>query len=181
MDEATAERVRNLLDRDAILQVLLRNARGLDRMDDDLLRACYFDDAIDDHGHYVGPPDGFIRYGRLVSEQYRSTQHTIGNHVCEVEGDDAWSETCFQFIGVAERPPHLFACGRYVDHFQRRNGEWRIANRITLIEGRFDLLDSTSPGSRIPAYGPDESDPARRDRNDISYHRPPRPRQPRSA
>ena len=45
-----------LVDRHEIHQVLLRYARGLDRLDNALARSCYWDDAIEDHGHFVGTP-----------------------------------------------------------------------------------------------------------------------------
>lgn len=181
MDAALEAKLRDIADRHDIHQVMLRYARGLDRMDVALARSCYFDDCIEDHSIYVGTPDGFIDWANGVSLQYESTQHAIFNHVCDLQGDDAYCETYFQFTGVAAKPPHFMSVGRYVDHFQRRGGEWRIANRVTIVEGRFDLDDFALGAHMPPAYGPGETSPATRDRNDVSYHRPPRPRRPKGA
>lgn len=172
-------KLREIIDRHEIYQVMLRYARGLDRLDIDLARSCYFDDCIEDHSMYVGDPDGFIAWANRVAEQYESTQHAIMNHYCQLDGDDAWCETYFQFTGVAPKPPHFLSVGRYVDHFQKRNGEWRIANRVTIVEGRFDIDDFALGAQMPPAYGPGETNPATRDKNDVSYHRPPMPRRPR--
>lgn len=171
--------VRELSDRQAIWNVLLRYARGLDRIDAELVRGCYFDDAIEDHGHFVGTPDDFVRWACRVSESFVTTQHGLLNHYCELAGDDAYCETYFLFSGVRSEAPHFLSTGRYADHFQRRNGEWRIANRVTVVEGKFDVPEAAVSAAMPSAYGPGESDPGRRDRDDVSYHRPPRPRTPR--
>lgn len=179
MDSATEAKLREMIDRHEIWQVMQRYGRGLDRIDRELVRSCYFDDTIEDHGHYVGDPDGFIDYADRVSLDYLSTQHALTNHWCDLQGDDAYCETYYHFTGVAAQPPHFMSVGRYVDHFQRRNGEWRIANRVTIIEGTFDIADSAIIHQLPSAYAPGESNQATRDRNDVSYHRPPKPRQPR--
>ena len=181
MDAAMEAKLREMIDRDEIWRVLMRWARGVDRFDAELARSAYFDDAIEDHGQFVGTPDGFIGYAVKSMGQFISTQHTLATHVCELDGDDAHCETTFVFTGVAEKPPHLMSVGRYVDHFQRRNGEWRIANRVTIIEGRFDLNDYAYAHLTPPDYGPDEVRPASRDKHDVSYQRPVRPRMRRDA
>jgi hypothetical protein len=179
MDEKLEARLRNMADREEIRQVLMRYARGLDRLDNTLARSCYWDDAIEDHSHFVGSPDDFIVWADSTTLMFESTQHGILNHFCDLQGDDAYCETYFLFSGVAKSPPHLLSTGRYIDHFQRRNGEWRIASRVTIVEGQFALADSDLGKDMPPAYGPDEIYPATRDGNDVSYQRPLRPRQPR--
>jgi len=181
VDTSTEMKLQEMIDRHEIWQVLQRYGRGLDRVDVELVRSCYFDDAIEDHGHFVGSPDGFIEWANNASMNYLSTQHGLMNHSCELDGDDAYAETYYLFTGVAAQAPHFMSTGRYIDHFQRRDGEWRIANRVTIIEGRFDLEDAQLNASLPPAYAPGETCPATRDRNDVSYHRPPQPRRPRST
>ena len=173
MDKQLETKLRELIDRDEIWQVLQRYGRGLDRFDRELVRSCYFDDAIEDHGTYVGYPDDFITWANQSSAYFAETHHGVMNHHCELKGDDAYAETYYLFIGVAREPPHLMSMGRYIDHFQRRNGEWRIANRVALIEKNFDLADrAASMAGKI------EIPMGSRDKNDFSYQRPLRPRQP---
>jgi len=155
-----------------------RYARGLDRLDVELVRSCYFDDCIEDHGHFVGNPDGFIQWANATAELFLWTHHAISTHNCELDGDDAHTETYFNYTGVREQSPHFMSTGRYIDHFQRRNGEWRIANRVVIIEGTYDVPESAQTALMPPAYGPDEVFPASRDNNDVSYQRPVRPRRP---
>lgn len=172
---------RELLDRHQIQQVMIRYARGLDRLDNALARSCYWDDAIEDHGHFVGNPDDFIAWADTTTLMFESTQHAILNHFCDLQGDDAYCETYFHFSGVTAQGPNFMATGRYVDHLQKRGGEWRIANRVMIGEGTYDVpkaAHAPPPGS---AYTPDAPCQATRDGHDVSYHRPPVPRKPPSA
>ena len=51
-----AAEVRELRDRQDILDCLTRYSRGLDRHDSELLASVYHGDAVDHHGEFVGPP-----------------------------------------------------------------------------------------------------------------------------
>lgn len=182
VDEALERKMRELVDRQEIWSLLLRYARGLDRMDYDLIRDCYWDDAIDDHHGFVGNPDDFIAWAFRYNIEVSSVQHHgLNNHYCEIEGDDASSETYYTFIGANLQPPHLLSMGRYIDHFQRRDGVWKIANRVTVIEKLFALEDHPQDALSCAgdtSYGP--LLPATRDRTDLSYMRPVVPRRPRT-
>ena len=180
MDTALEAKLRELIDRSEIWQVLQRYARGLDRMDNALARSCYWDDAIEDHSYYVGGPDGFIAYADQATLSFETCMHGLLNHSCELAGDEAFCETYYIFTGELAEPPHFMSTGRYVDHFQRRDGEWRIANRVTIVEGHYAMDQSKIGGGGASPWAPGEK-PASRDRNDISYHRPPVPRRPKAG
>lgn len=181
MDAELERKLRELVDRQEIHQVMLRYARGLDRLDNELVRSCYWDDAIEDHGNFVGAPDDFIQWADGTTLMHTTTQHAILNHTCDLDGDDAWCETYYQFTGTRAEPPHFASTGRYVDHFQKRNGEWRIANRVTIVEGTYDLPQALATLKMPSAYTADEPCQAARDRSDVSYHRPPVPRRPKAV
>ncbi|GGN43822.1 hypothetical protein GCM10011349_08350 [Novosphingobium indicum] len=168
-----------MVDRHEIHQVLLRYARGLDRLDNALARSCYWDDAIEDHGHFVGTPDDFIPWADGTTLAFESTQHAVMNHFCDLQGDEAFCETYYHFSSVTAEGPNFMSTGRYIDHFQKRNGEWRIANRVTIVEGTYDVPKAAMAPSPMTAYTAEEPCQATRDRNDVSYHRPPKPRQPK--
>ena len=185
MDAELERKLREEIDRSEIHRTMLRYARGLDRLDNELVRSCYWDDAIEDHGHFVGSPDDFIRYADSTTLMFEAVQHAILNHVCDLQGDDAYCETYYQFTGVsAGDAPNLVSTGRYVDHFQKRPGlhgdEWRIADRVTLVESQMDVPKSAMLARMPSAYTAQEPCQARRDRGDVSYHRPPVPRRPKS-
>jgi hypothetical protein len=126
---------------------MLRYSRGIDRFDRDLVRSCYWDDAIDDRHNYVGTPDDFLdKYAWPFHGRYQTLHHhTLTNHTCELAGDEAHCETYCTFIGSNKEPPHMLSIGRYVDHVQKRGGEWKIAGRVCTIEAVREIND-------MPAY-----------------------------
>src|ERR1051326_8034928 len=87
----------------AIRQVLLRYCRGIDRMDRDLVRACYFDDATDEHGSFRGGPDEYVAWAWRLLSRYRSTMHFVGNMLIEFpDSDGADPDTAFaETYGIA--------------------------------------------------------------------------------
>jgi hypothetical protein len=176
MDDA----LREMIDRQAIWQVMVRFARGLDRLDTALALTCYWEDAIEDHGRFVGTAEGFLAWwSQQVAPMFLSTHHAIMNQFCEIDGDDAHAETYYIFTGTYPKAPHFMSTGRYIDHFQRRGGEWRFANRVTIVEGTFDLPESVASAALPSAYAPGETNPASRGRDDASYQRPLVPRRPK--
>lgn len=172
IDAMLEARLREMGDRDEIWQVIVRYCRGMDRLDVDLLRSCYFEDAVDDHGRFVGLAEDFIQWATKATAFFPMMQHAAFNHVCELDGDDAHAETSYICSNINAQSPHLLTLGRYLDHFQRRNGEWRIANRVALVERSLEISDNLA----IPPLP--SPHPVSRDRNDISYQRPVRPRRP---
>jgi hypothetical protein len=130
--------VQALLDRQAIRDVVLRYCRGIDRLDLELVRACYHPDATDDHGTFRGTRDEYVAWVGTVLRRFSGTMHLVGNQLVELAGDVARSET----YGVAYHhgdPPDDHRCNfttgfRYVDRFERRDGEWRIATRVAVRE-----------------------------------------------
>lgn len=177
MDEATERRLLNQLDRDEIWATVQRCARGVDRWDEELVRSCYFEDAVDDHGEgFVGTVDGVIEYARETGRGFVSTQHFVCNHYCELDGDNAYAETYFLSLAVVREGANIASAGRYIDHFQRRGGEWRIASRTVIYENNYEIADSTLyPMTTAPLMTGDVHRAAR-DRSDVSYERPPRTR-----
>ncbi len=178
MDADLERKLRELVDRQEIHQVMLNYARGLDRLDFELVRSCYWDDAIEDHGSYVGRPEDFIHWADQTTLAHTTTQHGILNHFCDLQGNEAFCETYYQFTATRAEPPHFVSTGRYIDHFQKRGGEWRIANRVCIVESKLDVPEAAFARLMPPEYTEDEPCQAARDRSDVSYHRPPVPRRP---
>ena len=97
----------------------------------------------------------------------------------EIDGDDAHCETYYTFIGANIATPHLLSMGRYIDHLQRRDGIWKYANRVTVIEKNFELTEY--PDDEKICAGDTATGPllhAARDASDLSYDRPVVPRRP---
>lgn len=157
----------DLVDRRAIHDLILRYCRGIDRLDVDIVRSCFHPDATDTHGSFSGTAEEFITWAFRLLDRYDSTMHLVANHLAEITGDAAVSET----YGVAYHrssdpdPRRNLTVGfRYLDRVERRgDGEWRIARRIATTE----WVTAPAPGSEwtIPA----DSAIGARDRSDPLY------------
>lgn len=127
-----------LLAESEIRAVLLRYVRGIDRLDLDLVRACYHPGATDEHGSWSGTVDEFCVWVDRILRRYDSTFHLLGNPLVELTASDrARVETYgMSFHRTRGGEPHLnLVTGfRYVDRFERRADEWRIARRVAVTE-----------------------------------------------
>ncbi|MFD1554627.1 nuclear transport factor 2 family protein [Paraburkholderia silviterrae] len=134
-------KLQQLLDEAEIRRVHLRYCRGIDRMDWDLVRSCYHPDAIDRHGAYNGGVEGFIDWAAELLPSFESTQHFTGNQYVEVHGDAAFAEHYAQALHrtkpAGDKPAMDWLVNiRYVDRMERRNGEWRIADRVVVLDSQ---------------------------------------------
>jgi hypothetical protein len=146
-DTLNAEALQTLLDKEAIRESVCRYARGVDRGDWDLVRSTYHPDAIDAHGDYKGNIDGLIDWLDQRFAGVDNSMHFLGNSLIDFSGSDlALVETYFvsrrirplteaesKKLGSGDAMTRE-AWGRYVDRFERRDGEWRVAHRTVVIE-----------------------------------------------
>lgn len=161
--------VRQLKDRQDILDCITREARGRDRHDVALTRSCYWDDGFDEHGPHITPaPDYPERANAGHAAFFAATSHNITNHSCEIDGDTAHCET-YVVGGLlsGDMQTCKIAPGRYIDRLERRDGEWRILYRRCIvdmvIEGSAQWLASPEVrGFLKPTWN----------KSDISYQRP---------
>jgi hypothetical protein len=84
--------------------------------------------------------------------------HQVSNVSIELHGEVAAVESSFLALQApAGSARQTFLCGRYIDRFERRHGEWRIAARTVVydwIEERerpeLGLSDDALFGARQP-------------------------------
>jgi ketosteroid isomerase-like protein len=171
--------VEELIDKQNILEVLYRYCRAVDRRDWELLKSVYYEDAIDDHGVFSGRGWDFVEFSKSLTATMGPTTHTIGNHLIELEGDVAYCESYLTayHCDIPNSQGELIdmALGaRYQDRFEKRDGEWRIANRRVIFDWNQNLPTSARwEGPMYQAFRPR----GRCDATDPSYERlgpPPR-------
>ena len=165
MDEVLLDR---LLAKQDVRDVIHRYCRGIDRMDESLVRSCYHPDASDEHGSFKGGVDDFIAWVFELLHRYDTTMHFVGNVLVEPEADLARAESYgIAFHQALDGPPELnLVTGfRFVDRFERRDGEWRIARRVATTEWvRKDAPESRWPIAETLRRGArDRSDPVYED------------------
>lgn len=157
-----------LLDKEAIQDCLSRYARGVDRADETALRSAYWPDATDCHGAWRGSASGFIDQALTHLRRGGRGVHHISNILIELHGDRAAVESSFMALQSTATAPTkaTFLCGRYLDHFERRAGEWRIAERTVVYDWieqyaqpELAQSDATLFGPRQPTGGRMPVDP----------------------
>ena len=138
MDDIS-EDIRALLDRQAIWDCLMRYTRGVDRLDAELIRSAYWPDAFDSHGPMSGTPEQFIAKWLPTQATREAGQHFVGNHAVWLRGAVADAETYFMSSMKSTGSSVLrIVAGRYLDRFERRDGEWRIKERVVVLDWQCD-------------------------------------------
>jgi hypothetical protein len=160
--------LQNLLDKDAIRECLYLYCRGIDRQDEEALRRSYWPDAIDQHGPYNGSAEGFIAWALAALKKGQRSVHMIGNIAIALSGPAAAVESYFLALqrgpNAAGRLNDTFIAGRYVDRFEKRGGEWRVARRTVVYDWVHESPvaekdGGQSFGARKPQGGVGPADP----------------------
>lgn len=161
--------VRDLQDRQAIRDCILRECRGRDRQDVDLINSCWWEDGVDEHGPIITrAPDYAARANMGHGKFFLSTSHNITNHLCEIDGDTAYCES-YTVGGLfwQDGKTTTIAFGRYIDQLEQRGGEWRLLTRRCTIEMTADTDASWVYSANVKGFlKPHWS------REDASYQRP---------
>ena len=159
------QKLQELLDKQAITEVLYQYARAWDRRDEALLYSCFHTDATHTHGRHDGAAIDFIRMGLVATAQVASISHLLSNPLIVVKGDRALAEC--SYLAHHRRPDgqggeeDYFAKGRYLDKFARRQGRWRILHRQGLrdferIVTPAAMSVTTLPDDRRGQFKPDD-------------------------
>ena len=134
----------DLEDRVAIEHALLSYCRGIDRLDAGLVAAAFHPDAMLE-GYGAAEPlsiGAFVaRALASLGERFEATQHRLSNVTIEIHDDRALVESYVLAYHVARREDRsegsrilMTFNGRYIDHFERREGLWLIARRHLRVD-----------------------------------------------
>jgi hypothetical protein len=167
----TTSRLERLLDRQDILDCLIRFSRGMDRFDRELFLSAFHSDAVIAAGPFVGGPVELYDWASKLHEQGQAaTHHNLLNHTCDIDGDIAHTETYYLFVGRNRDETNWIAGGRYIDRLERREGAWKIALRTNAIEWSGLVPTLPIPFAEVPDIHADGA--PSRTRRDPSYLRP---------
>lgn len=154
-----------LIVKDEITEALAAYCRAVDRLDMELGRSVFHEDAIADYGAmYQGTGFGFMDFVRAAHLTMQTHSHHLGGITIRVDGDRAGSE-CYviarlRAVALDGALTDIVSHGRYVDRWERRgDGRWRIAHRryVHTMDERHPVASATFPTT------------GRRDREDPSY------------
>lgn len=127
----------DVADRLAIADVLCRYARGIDRCDEEVLRAVWWPGAACDYGNGVSDAGEWSATVVQALATMLRTQHFLGNMIIDVEGEQANAETycrAYHEVSGPDGPVEMEVGGRYLDRLEKRGGEWRIAHRRYVLD-----------------------------------------------
>lgn len=136
-------RLQAVVDKSEIQNVLAAFARGIDRVDENLLRSVLHPDATLDFGPgiFQGTGNDYVHWVIGVLNGVRSSHHMLGNMSADLEGDTALTETYFHAHFRLDKPigrEDVFMGGRYLDRFERRpggpGGVWKIMHRKQVLD-----------------------------------------------
>ncbi len=126
------------LDKLAIMELPGLYMRGLDRLDRDLLRAQFWDDAYLDYGIYTGGADGFADFCMDALSSHLANHHIIGQNNVEILGDEAFGEVYFyafhRVVDDSGEARDVMINGRYLDRYEKRDGIWKFAYRSEVVD-----------------------------------------------
>jgi hypothetical protein len=138
-----SDSIQDMLDREAIRNAVARLARGEDRRNADLIRSCWWEDAQFDYGVHSGDFATYLAWVVPGADAIVDTQHLLGQTHIELDGDTAKAEThvfSYHRVTMEEGDHDTIIGGRYLDRFEKRDGDWRIADRVMLYDWEQDGL-----------------------------------------
>ena len=155
--------------RTAISDVLALYCHAIDRRRWDLMDKCFHPDASFSFGPVEGTWREFVEIAKGMIDPLPLTHHQLGQSAIVFDGERASVET---YLTATHRVPagaasdgvfpgrgvdyHAVIAGRYVDRFERRDSQWRIARRVGTIDWRHD---HNLPAD-VPPFVPLQPDPA---------------------
>ena len=139
-----------LEDREAIRDVIAAYAHAIDRRRWVMMERLFHADAVFKFGLIEGDWRGFVEQARAVIDPCLATQHQLGQVQFGFEGADVCHTETYMTAMHTIPPGYPLAAvfpdkgviysaivaGRYVDRFEKRSGEWRIAQRTGLYDWR---------------------------------------------
>lgn len=142
--------VQELLDRQAITDVLQRYSRTLDWLDDEGQAGCFWPEAQIDYGFFTGTAADFLPVVMQIERASQRRWHFLSTPSIAFRAADRASVECYGFAtGIRQQEDGTWSGGlyggRYLDEFVRKDGEWRIAQRKYIMDWKLPLEDQ--PGN----------------------------------
>ena len=124
-----------LWDREMIRDCLYRYCRGIDRVDEALLRSAYWPDGTDTHGAYRGSASGFVDWAMEALPKIERGIHQFNRiDICNVGGLTeamkvaGWSEA--HYVDMMPHNPLGPICTAATPPLRRRRPRCGVARRV---------------------------------------------------
>ncbi len=137
--DALMDPVQQLLDKQAISEVLYKRARAGDRADAELAHTCYHPGATERHGEFDGLATDFIDVVSFTRPKpgspIKGMFHLITNILTDFQ-DETHAFTESYHVAWCQMRDGTDAAigGRYFDTFEKRDGRWAIVHRDVIFD-----------------------------------------------
>ncbi|MCT4613751.1 MAG: nuclear transport factor 2 family protein [Marinifilaceae bacterium] len=176
-NDMETKNLQKVLDRQEIEQLLYRLTRSFDRRDAELMKSCYWPEAVEElediisgSFQYNGNAHEFVPMAMQGFGYFNRTFHRLSNILIELDGDKANAETYIvayhQFTDKEKKEQEQFVGARQLYKFEKRNGEWRIMHRLSMWEFNQNQA-STAMWIDLEKVNPRYI--SKRDKSDVSY------------
>jgi len=115
-----------------IHELIMGQARAIDRADVGLFKSLWFDDATVDVAGVQGPALDWVIEILDQTKDMKRMAHSVANEWIKVDGDTARSESyliAFTTVAGEDGNQDTLTGGRYLDAFERRDGVWKYMHR----------------------------------------------------
>ena len=149
--------LQELLDKQAITEVLQRYSRTLDWLDDDGQAGCFWPDAHIDYGFFTGSAADFLPVVMQIERASQRRWHFLSPPAIAFDAPDHAQVECYGMAtGIREQEDGTWSGGlyggRYLDQYEKRDGEWRISSRRYIMDWTMAMPDQpdASPNAAFP-------------------------------
>lgn len=160
--ESLAAQLQELLDKQAIQELIARYSRTLDWLDDAGQAGCYWPDAAVDYGFFKGTAAEFVPVVMAIERSTGRRWHLLASlQVTLTSATTAIGESygiALGFRRAADSEPYKgnMYGGRYLDEYEKRatdsGAEWRISSRRYIMDWSMAMPDQpdASPNAAFP-------------------------------
>jgi hypothetical protein len=154
-------RLTELLDKQAISDVIQRYCRTLDWLDAEGQASCYWPDAAIEYGFFTGTAEDFLPVVMATESGLARRWHMLSPPLIRFHSATGASSECYGIFGGGSMQEDGTIAGnliggRYLDEWEKRPAndgeEWRISARTYIVDWKSPLTDQ-------PGFEPDPDFP----------------------
>tara|TARA_B100000676_G_scaffold311044_1_gene379545 strand:+ start:1088 stop:1630 length:543 start_codon:yes stop_codon:yes gene_type:complete len=163
-------KIQEIIDKDAIRELVNLYCRAADRHDNELMRTLYHEDAFDDHGSFFkGKAMEFIDMLPEIQKPMGILHHNVTTHNIKLNGAYAEGETyiiAFHQVLSDSGNYDVLIGGRYFDEYEKRDDIWKFSSRavdadwayvadpskVNLTHPMIEGANIGTPNSKDPSY-----------------------------
>lgn len=149
--------LQKLIDRSAIEDAIQRYSRTLDWLDEEGQTGCYWPDAHVEYGFFTGRAEDFLPVVMETERGLARRWHMLSQPLIRFHSATSASSECYGIFGGGRSQDDGSIAGdliggRYLDEWEKRDGEWRISARKYILDWKTPIKDQ-------PMFAPDPEFP----------------------